>query len=340
MIVIISFIIKPTFLISHPQQRCKRPPVCHLIKRENLVKIDTFEKLLEKYEFYLERDIRAVKQVIDNVKCQYDTVMSVFIDGCKEKDASMGGAKYFNVGITTVALGNLVDSLLNIKKYVYEQKNITLLDVKRSLIFNFEENSSILEQIKNSKRKYGIDEAEVINITNYIMKIVSKYTKGYRTPYGGRMKFGLSAPTYVDGAVGSGASFDGRKEGEAYLVHISNDEASSYTEVINFASALDYGENRINGNVVDLMINPTFMVENKNKFRNLVRGAIKQGFFQMQINVVSSDTLIEASKYPEKYKDLIVRVWGFSAYFVDLPDQYKEVMIRRALKNEGKLGNK
>jgi formate C-acetyltransferase len=147
----------------------------------------------------------------------------------------------------------------------------------------------------------------------------------------------MSAPTYIDAAIGSLASFDGRKAGEPYQVHISNDGAASYTEVINFASALDYDGNRFNGNVVDLMINPTFMMENEEKFRCLIIGAITQGFFQMQANVVSSAILIDAVKHPENHKGLIVRVWGFSAYFSDLPDTYKQVLIHRALVNEGKL---
>ena len=56
----------------------------------------------------------------------------------------------------------------------------------------------------------------------------------------------------------------------------------------------------------------------------------------MQMNVVSSETLIEAKAHPEKFPNLIVRVWGFSAYFNDLPEKYKDVLIQRALKSEGK----
>ena len=62
--------------------------------------------------------------------------------------------------------------------------------------------------------------------------------------------------------------------------------------------------------------------------------SIKVGFFEMQMNVVSSKTLIEARKNPDKFPNLIVRVWGFSAYFKDLPDEYKDYLIERALKSE------
>ena len=61
---------------------------------------------------------------------------------------------------------------------------------------------------------------------------------------------------------------------------------------------------------------------------------IKKGFFELQMNVVSSKTLLEARRYPEDFPNLIVRVWGFSAYFKDLPEDYKDVLIARALRNE------
>ena len=128
-----------------------------------------------------------------------------------------------------------------------------------------------------------------------------------------------------------------RKSGEPYKVHISNETASSYTQVLNFASMMDYCGNRFNGNVVDIMVNPDFIMDNKEKFKYLLMGAINKGFFQMQANVVSSDILIDAKEHPDKHTGLIVRVWGFSAYFNDLPDSYKTVLINRALISEGKM---
>lgn len=312
-------------------------PMENLFKRDNLTNIDSFDKLLERYEFYLEKNLRAVKRVIDGARFQYDTVMSVFTRGCMKKDASQGGAEYLNAGITTVALGNVVDSLLNIKKYVFEDGKYSLLDIKRMIILDFAEDGKVLTELRSRKKKYGLDDEKTIEITKTIMDMVSRYTADYRTPYGGRLKFGLSAPTYIDAAIGSNASFDGRRAGEPYLVHISNDSASSYTQVLNFSAALDYSGNRFNGNVVDLMTNPSFMADNKEKFKYLLIGAVNQGFFQLQANVVSSELLIDARKHPEKHHGLIVRVWGFSAYFSDLPDSYKKVLIERALKNEGKI---
>ena len=131
------------------------------------------------------------------------------------------------------------------------------------------------------------------------------------------------------------ASFDGRKKGEPFGVHISNDKANSYTELVNFASNLDYNDNRFNGNVIDFFVTPNFIKDNYEKFLEFLLLSIKKGFFEMQMNVISSKQLLEARKNPDKFPNLIVRVWGFSAYFKDLPDEYKDYLIERALKNEG-----
>ena len=67
----------------------------------------------------------------------------------------------------------------------------------------------------------------------------------------------------------------------------------------------------------------------------LVQSFIKKGGHQLQLNAIAREKLLDAQKHPEKYPNLIVRVWGFSAYFKDLPDEYKDYLIERALKSEG-----
>ena len=132
-------------------------------------------------------------------------------------------------------------------------------------------------------------------------------------------------------------SFDGRSNGDPFGVHISSDKASlAYTELIQFASKLRYDGHRFNGNVIDFMVAPSFIENNFDKMVDFLMLSIDLGFFQMQMNVVSSETLIKAKANPKDYEGLIVRVWGFSAYFNDLPLAYKDLLIERALKNEGK----
>ena len=77
-------------------------------------------------------------------------------------------------------------------------------------------------------------------------------------------------------------------------------------------------------------------VKHFDKMVDFLMLSISLGFFQMQMNVTSSEILIKAKANPKEYQDLIVRVWGFSAYFNDLPENYQNLLIERALRNEGK----
>jgi formate C-acetyltransferase len=266
-------------------------------------------------------------------------LLSVFTYGCYEsgKDVSQGGAKYHNVGVTSVAMGNLIDSLMNIKKYVYEESRYSLYDIKKMLINNFEGYEGVLSELRENKSVYGRDDDEIIEMVNKIIDCVSEEISSFASYIGERMKTGLSGAAYMDVGRGFGASFDGRKAGAPFTVHISNEDNESFTEIVNFASQLNYSNGMFNGNVLDYMISPDFINQNWDKFVTLLQGCIDAGFFEMQMNVVSSKQLIDAKNNPDAFPNLIVRVWGFSSYFNDLPDEYKDVLIQRALKNEGRV---
>ena len=219
---------------------------------------------------------------------------------------------------TGVALSNLINSIINIDEYVFKNKKFTFSELNEIRKNNYRDNDILLKKLKKQKLKYGNDNEEIINMANRIIQFTTKILNKYTNPLGGKYKFGLSAPSYIDESINFPASFDGRKEGEPFGVHISSDTSNAYTELIQFASKLDYNENRFNGNVVDFFVSPNFISDNFDKFVDLLL-SIKVGFFEMQMNVVSSEKLIGARKNPEKFPNLVVRVWGFSAYFNDLP---------------------
>ena len=307
-----------------------------LLRREKIADINDFDIFYTKYIFNLKQYIKSIKRNMDRIRLQYDPLLSVFIGGCFEnkKDVSYGGAKYHDFGITTVAMGNLIDSLLNIKEYVFDTKRLTLLDVKKIMLNNYEGFDSIKSELKEKKSRYGVDDDEVVELVNSITEVVAEEFKKFKTYIGGNIKIGLSGSAYLDSGKLFGASFDGRGANEPFTVHISNERNNGYTEVINFASQLKYDNGRINGNVVDLMVAPGFVETHKDKFLDFIMECIGTGFFEMQMNVVSSEVLIRAKEKPEDYQNLIVRVWGFSAYFNELPEEYKNVLIQRALANE------
>lgn len=308
-----------------------------------LENVNSFGELFNSYKYYLKKDADELAAFLDNIEWNSDPLLSLFIDNCNEKnmDISQGGAKYNHYGITTVGLANTVNSLYAIKKLVFEDKKYSLNELNKMRKNNFKKDKyqDAYNELKSIKPRFGMDDEEILDISNDIIQFLEDCFKDYTNKFGGKIKFGLSAPSYISAGAEINASFDGRKAGEPLSTHISLDTNKDFTEVLRFASKLDYGGAKFNGNVIDLMLSPDFIKNHSDKFTDFIYSSIKLGFFQMQMNVVDSKTLIEAKENPEAHPNLIVRVWGFSAYFNDLPEEYQDLLISRALKNEGKLAN-
>lgn len=283
-------------------------------------------KCFEKFKEYIEKELENLSTL------QYDgqPYLSLFIKSCRESGTiiSDGTPKYKNLGITTLGISSVVNSILNIKNIVFEKKLLTLNELNITRKENFKD-EKILKILKNNKDGYGSRNQETIDLTNEIVEFISKEFEKYNTYYGGKFKFGLSAPSYVENGKTTEASFDGRKNGESLNVHISS-SANTYIDIMEFAANIKYTKNTINGNVVDYVLSPNYIKSNLDKFTKYINAYIKKGIYQLQINVIDSKTLKDAKNNPELYKNLIVRVWGFSAYFNDLPAEYKELLIRRA----------
>ena len=308
-----------------------------------LENVNSFGELFNSYKYYLKKDADELVAFLDNIEWNSDPLLSLFIDNCNEKnmDISQGGAKYNHYGITTVGLANTVNSLYAIKKLVFEDKKYSLNELNKMRKNNFKKDKyqDAYNELKSIKPRFGMGDEEILDISNDIIQFLEDCFKDYTNKFGGKIKFGLSAPSYISAGAEINASFDGRKAGEPLSTHISLDTNKDFTEVLRFASKLDYGGAKFNGNVIDLMLSPDFIKNHSDKFTDFIYSSIKLGFFQMQMNVVDSKTLIEAKENPEAHPNLIVRVWGFSAYFNDLPEEYQDLLISRALKNEGKLAN-
>lgn len=315
-------------------------PLNQMLDTEQLETISSYNEFVEKYKLYLKQYIIEYMKDINKILWEESPLLSLLTDNCNKNttDISQGGAKYNNYGLTTVSLGNTVNSIYNVKKLVFEEKKYTLSELNEMRKNNYEGQDELVRILKQQPERYGTQNEEIIQLANDITGYVDKLLDGIPNRLGGKMKFGLSAPTYIMESGAVPASFDGRKNGEAFIVHISSDKtAVAYTELIQFASKLKYDNHRFNGNVIDFMITPSFIEDNFDKMIDFLMISIKLGFFQMQMNVTSSEILIKAKANPKEYENLIVRVWGFSAYFNDLPENYKDLLIERALKNEGKI---
>lgn len=302
---------------------------------KNTEYIHSYDELVGVYLEKLKEASIEFLQSIDSIQWAEDTFISLFTEECNTRkiDISKGGAKYNHYGITTVGIASVCNSLLHIKELVFDTKQYTLKELNAMRCDDYMGHEEVYEQIKALPKFFGHDDGEGIELTNKILKEFNKSICEKENRLKGKFKYGLSAPNYIISGNDTGGDFDGRFAKAAYSTHISCEDAI-YTEIIRFSSKINYARNGINGNVVDFFIAPSLLEENSDKFLIFIKSSIKVGFYQMQMNIMDSKTLIDAKENPEKYPGLIVRVWGFSAYFNDLPEIYKDVLIKRAMMYE------
>lgn len=311
-------------------------PLIEVLERIDLDSIKTYDDLFSWYKKYLKHYIQKKMESLIEIEFEEDPLISLLSDSAfqREKDITRGGAVYNNLGLTSVGLGTVVNSLLNLKQLVFETKEYSLKELNEYRKSNYTNRKEVWKKLKQCNIGYGCDDMEVIHLVNNITELTKKEVQKYKTKWNGTFKFGLSSPTYLTDGGKIPATFDGRRNGEPFSVHISSGTGVAPTELISFATKLDYTGNRINGNVIDFIVTPQFLSKNIEKFVLLLKAGIKNGIYQLQMNVIDSKTLIAAKKNPEKFPNLVVRVWGFSAYFKDLPEEYKDMLINRALESE------
>lgn len=311
-------------------------PFVEMLNHADLDSFVCLDDMLGCYKRYLSAYLERLLSKLSKVKFEEDPIVSMLSESAIRKgiDIVRGGAIYNNLGLTSVGMGCVVNSLLNVDRLVYGARKYTLVELNELRKQNYASREDVVKELKNLTPFYGCDEYSVVNLTKQIEYMASEEIAKYSTRLGGIFKFGLSSPNYILDASSIEATFDGRKKGEPFGVHISSNKPVAPTELISFAMKLDYNNCRLNGNVVDLITAPSFLRDNLRKYALMLRAAFKGGLYQLQMNVVDSATLIEAKKNPALFPNLIVRVWGFSAYFKDLPEEYKDVLIARALESE------
>lgn len=289
----------------------------------------SFEDVVCLYYEKLNVRLDNIKKQLDNIEWTEDKLLTNLMN--LEKDIALGGAKYNDYGILSTGMSSAVNSLLNIKKYTFDEKRYSLNEIQEIIINNYPGDIDIFSENNNG---YGTDSSLAIELTNKIIKAAENNLKNYKNYLGGKVKFGLSSPSYMSRGKNAGATLDGRKAREPFQTHISRDKGDPITEIMNFESKLEFSGISCNANVIDVMVQSSLIKDNVDKFANYVMGGLKEGIFQLQMNVLSYAQLVDAKAHPEKYPNLIVRVWGFSAYFNDLPEEYKDNLIRRAKEME------
>ncbi|HFE63906.1 MAG TPA: formate C-acetyltransferase/glycerol dehydratase family glycyl radical enzyme, partial [Caldithrix sp.] len=244
-----------------------------------------------------------------------------------------GGARYNSSYIQGVGMGTITDSLTALKYHVFDKKNISMDEFLRTLKDDFSGNESFRQVLLEDTPKYGNDDDYADDILRQVFESYFNGIDGRPNAKGGHFRVNL-LPTTVHVYFGSkvGATPDGRKAHTPLSEGISPVQGADRkgpTAVLNSAAKIDHL--RTGGTLLNQKFTPRLFSDETgdDKLVALIRSYFKMDGHHIQFNVVTAETLRKAQKHPEQYKDLIVRVAGYSDYFVDLTEDLQNEIIRR-----------
>lgn len=262
--------------------------------------------------------------------------MSLLIDDCVSKgiDYNAGGARYNSSYIQGVGMGSITDSLSALKNIVFDNKILSMEEFLKALKNNFKGCDELHDELLNSVPKYGNDDDRADDILRQVFEMYFEAIDGRPNTKGGEYRVNL-LPTTCHIYFGSviGALPDGRKAGVPLSEGISPVQGADRhgpTAVLKSAAKIDHL--RTGGTLLNQKFTPQVLESEASlkKLGHLVRSYFKMDGHHIQFNVVTADTLRKAQKNPEKYRDLIVRVAGYSDYFVDLGEDLQNEIIERS----------
>ena len=299
-----------------------------------------FEELYAAFErqlrYVVDTKIR-VSNYLDRMFARYAPApfLSVLIGGCIEsgKDYYDGGARYNTDYIQCCGLGTVTDSLSAIKKQVFEDRRVALGELLGALKGDWAGREDLRLLVSNKTPKFGNDDDYADSIAQRVFASLRSAIDARASPRGGRYHIDLLSTTcHVYFGSVTGATPDGRRAGAPESDGTSpaqGADRSGPTAVIRSLAKLDIAGT--GGSLLNQRFQPAVLSgeEGVRRLSSLVRGYFKLGGHHIQFNVVDTETLLAAQKRPEDYRNLLVRVAGYSDYFVDLDKQHQEEIISR-----------
>lgn len=266
-------------------------------------------------------------------------LLSSFIDDCLQhgKDITEGGARYNFSGVQGIGIANLSDSLFALKGLVFDQQRLSFDELLATLKANFAtpEGEKIRARLINRFDKYGNDIDEVDLISADLLRFYCKEVEQYRNPRGGQFTPGsYTVSAHVPLGAVVGATPDGRYAGEQLadggLSPMLGQDGQGPTAVLKSVSKLD---NYLlsNGTLLNVKFTPSTLEgqQGLNKLADFLGAFTKLKLQHVQFNVVNAETLKEAQARPQDFAGLVVRVAGYSAFFVELSKEIQDDIIRR-----------
>ncbi|MBR6239696.1 MAG: pyruvate formate-lyase [Clostridia bacterium] len=302
---------------------------------EDIEECDTFDAFLDKVRAAIKRQAEELMASISNVYMEPSPLMSLIMKGCVESgnDISLGG-KYNNYGFHGTGLSTAVDSLASIEKFVYEEKAFTGTELKKMLKANFEGYEDEKIMMRYDAPKMGNDDDKVDRFATLLLDWYADAFEGKKNDKGGIFRAGTgSAMYYIWHSKDVGATPDGRVAGEAIAANYSPSLFSRCDGPVSIIKsfAKPHLSRVANGGPLTIELHDSVFRNDDSitKVAMFIKSFIDLGGHQMQINAVNRDELLDAKAHPENHRNLIVRVWGWSGYFVELDEVYQDHILER-----------
>jgi formate C-acetyltransferase len=307
-----------------------------------LYEMESFEQVKEAYKKQVDFFVRW--HVMVNNNAEYVTrellplpVVSATMGGCMEKgkDVMFGGAKYNGSGIPGIGIGNVADSLYMIKHLCFDTKKCTTRELHDALLHNWQGYEDLQQYIKSSNLHYGNAVPEVDALAAWASETFAETVTSCAGPRGSYTAAMFPVTANVIFGMMTGATPDGRSAGLPLADGISpvqQMDKNGPTAIIRSVATIDQTM-FANGTLLNMKFSPSALngKDGIAKLSQLIQTYFELGGMELQINVISAETLKDAQKHPENYKNLVVRVAGFSAFFVELHITGQNDLISRTV---------
>ncbi len=304
--------------------------------------LDTFEKFydaVKKQIMHLTDGVCSMANKAQLIRSKYSAnpIRSMTIEGCIEKglDYKNRGPLYGHGQVLAEGVPDCIDSVVNIKKYVYDEGLYTLAQVRDAIAADYEGHEKMWLTFKNSPYKFGNDDPYTDAVAADIIDFYNSYLMTKPTERGGYYSGGCSPfNRAADNGMAAGALPNGKRAGD----HLYGDSIGATpgndkkgpTALLSSCLKFDHTL-PASGFVLNLKFERSLFNtdEGKNNFLALAEAYFEKGGQQLSVTVVSRSELLDALDDPDSHRDLIVRVGGFSEYFVNLSRELKENVIAR-----------
>ncbi len=314
--------------------------------RDGLAAHDDFDGVLRRVAVNIRHQVDNLAEAYSRLLLPPAPYYSVLMDDCLERGADLSaGNRYNNFGLHGAGSANAADALAAVKQFVFGDHAIAPADLLHALEANYQGYPALEHRLADDAPKVGNNDDAADQLLVQLFDLFADACQAYgRTSRGGILRSGTGSAMYyiwlAQGHAGMrepcvGATADGRRQGQAFSANLAPSPGAPVRgpiSVLQSFAKIDY-RRVCNGGPITMELSDTVFrdAESIRKTAMLVRTFAQLGCQQLQLNALNAEMLLDAKAHPERHKNLIVRVWGWSGYFCELAPEYQDHIIARTL---------